>query len=198
MSEPPRPQRRVRNGWARLDQRLSRLEGTAWRRIRSVPLRWWVRAAAVTIVLLIASYLLGLGVGWMGWFRDLVDRAWVVYDHVLERVIPWAMLLPLAIAYVAYRVYRADQWWKRAEWALDAASEGRAHTRRRFGNKAIDELLVSRMAPTEDFTMFDAVVAERYADLVQEIALSDPTVSPPPRASRADPDVDGTQERRGQ
>ena len=46
--------------------------------------------------------------------------------------------------------------------------------------------------------MFDAVVAERYADLDQEVAPGDPTLSPPPHDSRDEPDMDGTQERRGQ
>ena len=83
---------------------------------------------------------------------------------------------------MAYRVYRADQWWKRAEWALDTASEGNTRVRQRFGNKAIDELLESRMAPTADRTMFDAVVAERYSGLLREVAHGDPTVARPPGA----------------
>ncbi|MEX5259224.1 hypothetical protein [Kocuria sp. CPCC 205263] len=187
---PPRPTVRVR-----IDRRLTGLEHRTWRSLKAVPLRWWIRTATVALVLAIALYVLGLNVGWMDWFRDLVDRWWRFYDDVLARVSPWAALLPLAIAYVAYRVYRADQWWKRAEWALDAASEGKPHVRQRFGDKAIDELLESRMAPTADLTMFDAVVAERYSGLVREVVHGDPTVARPRSVS---PGVDDSQAGGGQ
>jgi len=67
---------------------------------------------------------------------------------------------------------RSDEWWKRAQWALDAASEGRPHTRRRFGDKAIDELLVSTMAPTQDFAMLSTVVADRVGELLRDQILA--------------------------
>ncbi len=169
--------------WVRFDRWLTGRERAVWRVLKAVPLRWWVRGVVVVLVLIVGLYVISLNVTGMAWFRGAVDGAWRVYDDVLARVSPWAALLPLAIAYVAYRVYRADQWWKRAEWALDAASEGKPHVRQRFGDKAIDELLESKMAPTADLTMFDAVVAERYSGLVREVAHGDPTVARPRSAS---------------
>lgn len=184
---PERLTRRVR-----IDRWLTDLERGAWRGLKAVPLRWWIRGAVVVLALIVGLYVIGLNVAGMAWFRDAVDGAWSGYDDVLARVSPWAALLPLAIAYVAYRVYRADQWWKRAEWALDAASEGKPHVRQRFGDKAIDELLESKMAPTADLTMFDA---ERYSGLVREVAHGDPTVARPRNAS---PGMDDSQAGGGQ
>lgn len=87
------------------------------------------------------------------------------------------------------------RWWKRAEGALDAASEVNPRVRQRFGNTAIDELLGQGMAPTADLTVFDAVVAGRYPGLLREVVHGDPTVARPPGAT---PDVDGSRAGGGQ
>lgn len=158
-----------------------------------VPARWVT--IAVTALIVVASILYAAGVPWV---RTGLDDFWTWFDGNLERL---RALVPLVLAYIAFRVYRSDRWWHRAQWALDAASEGRPHTRRRFGDRAIDELLVSKMAPTQDFTMFSTVVADRVGELLRDEIDEDPTLaetSHPETGGEDDPDVDATAGRRGQ
>lgn len=134
---------------------------------------WWV-TVVVTALVLLASVLYAMGVPWV---RIGLDGFWRFFDESIERLRALGALIPLVIAFVAYKVYRSEQWWKRAEWALDAASDDRPEIRRAFGNRTIDELLVSRMAPTQDFTMFSTVVADRLGGIVQDEIEGDPTVA---------------------
>ncbi|GGG68108.1 hypothetical protein GCM10011374_35510 [Kocuria dechangensis] len=129
-----------------------------------------------------------------------LDAFWRFFDESIERLRVLGGLVPLAIAFVAYKVYRSEQWWKRAEWALDAASENKPEVRRTFGNRTIDQLLTSRLAPTQDFTMFRVVVADRYGSLLREEIGEDPAVAAVPDEAEdtVDPGVDSTGKEGGQ
>lgn len=112
--------------------------------------------AAGALTLLTVLYLLGVpGV------VPLLDGFWELFDDSIERLRVLAGLLPLLIVAVAYRVYKADQWWKRAEWALDTATadvdddvEPGEHTRRTMGLHAVRALGRMNLAPRKDALLF--------------------------------------------
>ncbi|MFW6187641.1 MAG: hypothetical protein ACOC84_06580 [Actinomycetota bacterium] len=90
--------------------------------------------------------------------------AWAVLGEVWRVV---AAFMPGAVVLVAFQVYRADQWWKRVEWALDAAADDEHPVRQLAGLEALNELQKPRSwrPPRQDGAMFRAVGAaiERYA-----------------------------------
>lgn len=90
--------------------------------------------------------------------------AWAVLGEVWRVV---AAFTPGAVVLVAFQVYRADQWWKRVEWALDAASDDDHPVRQLAGLEALNELQKPRSwrPPRQDGAMFRAVGAaiEKYA-----------------------------------
>ncbi|MDO5619610.1 hypothetical protein [Kocuria sp.] len=116
----------------------------------------FTRAGVVVVGLALAailvSYLLGHETT-----RVTVDASWVVFDHSIERMWTFALVIPLVVAYVAYRVFASDRWWKRAQWALDASvSESAAH--RALGRAALNELSSMRLTPREDIGLFSALL----------------------------------------
>ncbi|ACL41816.1 hypothetical protein Achl_3863 [Pseudarthrobacter chlorophenolicus A6] len=78
-----------------------------------------------------------------------------------------ASLAPLAtfgvvlVAYLAYRqrdrADRRDQWWKRAQWAIDAALDGGDPQRRLAGLKVLVQLIGSDLATAEDADLMSAL-----------------------------------------
>lgn len=80
-----------------------------------------------------------------------------------------AALAPLAtfgvvlVAYLAYRqrdrADRRDQWWKRAQWALDSALNEADPQRRLAGLKVLVQLIGSDLATAEDADLVSALAA---------------------------------------
>lgn len=108
------------------------------------------------------------------WPVVLVDGFWRWFDGSIERLKLFASLLPLLVVFVAYLVYRSDQWWKRAEWALDAATAdlteaeaAQERNRRTLGLEAMHELANKRMAPPKDEALF-SVLTEHAVSIETE------------------------------
>ncbi|MCY1676684.1 hypothetical protein OVA06_18600 [Pseudarthrobacter sp. SL88] len=91
---------------------------------------------------------------------EILQGIWAV-------VLGAASLAPLAtfgvvlVAYLAYRqrdrADRRDQWWKRAQWAIDAALDGRDPQRRLAGLKVLVQLIGSDLATPEDADLMSAL-----------------------------------------
>ena len=111
------------------------------------------------------------------WPVVYIDGFWRWFDGSVERLKLFASLLPLLVVVVAYLVYRSDQWWKRAEWALDAATAditddeaAQERNRRTLGLEAMEELAAKRMAPRKDEELFE--VLTRHAVSIQTERLA--------------------------
>lgn len=128
---------------------------------------WWV-TVAITGLIMLASILYAAGVPWV---RTGLDGFWAWFDQSIERLRLLGALIPAVVAFIAYRVYTADRvwknsdrWWKRAEWALDTATDG-DYARRTVGMKALTELSELPMADADDRQLFNGlVVAVRDAE----------------------------------
>ncbi|HST73598.1 MULTISPECIES: hypothetical protein [Kocuria] len=85
-------------------------------------------------------------------------HSWAVLGDVWKVA---AAFIPAAVVLVAFQVYRADQWWKRVEWALDAAADDEHPVRQLAGLKVLNELKKpgSWRPPPQDSAMFQAVGA---------------------------------------
>ncbi|MFI7496763.1 hypothetical protein ACH9D2_18835 [Kocuria sp. M4R2S49] len=165
-----------------LDHRLSDVEKDGWRWLKGVPLRWWIRGAVTVVAVLTLAYLLGGLVGWMDGYRSLLDRFWAGFDFTAERARLAALivgaLIPGIVAWVAYRTYSADYWWKRAQWAMDSATDKDKPERIEFGKRAITHLLAKNKAPKRDIDLFTDVVTGRFGSQLEGIAA---------RAAQSDP-----------
>lgn len=124
----------------------------------------WV-TVAVTALIMPVSILYAAGVPWV---RTGLDGFWTWFDGSIDRLRLLGALIPAGVAFIAYCVYTADRvwkisdrWWKRAEWALDTATD---YARRAVGMKALTELSNLPMADTDDRQLFNGrVVAVRDA-----------------------------------
>lgn len=152
---------------------------------------WWTTIAVAALIVL-ASTLYAAGVPWV---RTGLDGFWAWFDGSIERLRVLGALIPAVVAFIAYRVYTADRawknsdrWWKRAEWALDTATDG-DYGRRTVGMKALTELSDLPMADAEDRQLFSGlVVAVRDAEAARLPSL------PEGQGPGQDPDVDDAQE----
>ncbi len=70
------------------------------------------------------------------------------------------------------RADRRDQWWKRAQWALDLALAEET-SRRRVGLAVLVHLAKSRLARTDETEMIAAAWVDELADLDTETEISD-------------------------
>lgn len=146
---------------------------------------WWVTIAVAALTVL-ASILYAAGVPWV---RTGLDGFWAWFDGSIERLRLLGALIPAVVAFIAYRVYTADRvwknsdrWWKRAEWALDTATDG-DYGRRTVGMKALTELSDLPMADAEDRQLFNGlVVAVRDAEASRLPSM--------PEDQRAEEDLD--------
>lgn len=91
-----------------------------------------------------------------------------------------ASLAPLAtfgVALVAYFAYRQktkadkrDQWWKRAQWAIDAALDQEDPQRRLTGVSVLVHMVDSDLATTEDADLMKIVsIAIQDEELEEEV-----------------------------
>ncbi|MET1089358.1 MAG: hypothetical protein ABWY04_19920 [Arthrobacter sp.] len=98
-----------------------------------------------------------------------------------------AALAPLAtfgvvlVAYLAYRqrswADRRDQWWKRAQWAIDAALDDDDPHRRLAGLKVLIQLIGSDLATAEDADLMSALavgIRDQEQDGRRSIAVAQP------------------------
>jgi hypothetical protein len=126
----------------------------------------WSGVAAVASVALFAFYALNLGPA-----RPWRDSFWTWMDGNLERLRALGGLIPAVVAIIAYRVYKSDRewkssdrWWKRAEWALDTATDG-DYARRTVGMTAMSELSALDISDREDRRFFNGlIIAVRDAE----------------------------------
>lgn len=140
----------------------------AWGRIALAALFVVGALVAVLSVLYVMSY---SGLVGYTWPVVRVDGFWRWFDGSIERL---KLFAPLLVGVVAYLVYRSDQWWKRAQWALDAATADLTEAeaaqelnRRTLGLKAMRELGNMRLAPPKDEALF-AVLTEHAVSIETE------------------------------
>jgi hypothetical protein len=91
---------------------------------------------------------------------DIVQGIWAA-------MLGAAALAPLAtfgvvlVAFLTYRqrdrADRRDQWWKRAQWAIDSALNDADPQRRLAGLKALVQLIGSDLATREDADLMSAL-----------------------------------------
>jgi hypothetical protein len=102
-----------------------------------------------------------------------------------------AALAPLAtfgvvlVAYLTYRqrsrADRRDQWWKRAQWAIDSALDDADPHRRLAGLKVLVQLIGSDLATAEDAELMSALavgIRDQEQDERRSMAV------PPPAKER--------------
>lgn len=118
-----------------------------------------VPAIGLAVAGLLLAAVLSVGTTWLLVATGRWDAAaWGVLAEAWRAV---AAFIPAAVVLVAFQVYRADQWWKRVEWALDAASDDEHPVRQLAGLTALNELRRpgSWRPPRQDDRMFRAVGA---------------------------------------
>lgn len=95
-----------------------------------------------------------------------------------------APLATFAVVLVAYLGYRQksrsdmrDQWWKRAQWAIDSALSDADPQRRLAGLKVLVQLIGSDLATAEDADLMCALalaIRDQEQDGKRQAALSPP------------------------
>ncbi|RDV08349.1 hypothetical protein DXK94_18730 [Arthrobacter sp. RT-1] len=90
-----------------------------------------------------------------------------IVQGIWTSVLAAAALAPLAtfgvvlVAFLAYRqrdrADRRDQWWKRAQWAIDSALSDADPQRRLAGLKVLVQLIGSDLATAEDADLMSAI-----------------------------------------
>jgi hypothetical protein len=90
-----------------------------------------------------------------------------IVHGIWTSVLAAAALAPLAtfgvvlVAFLAYRqrdrADRRDQWWKRAQWAIEAALNDADPQRRLAGLKVLVQLIGSDLATAEDADLMSAI-----------------------------------------
>lgn len=95
-----------------------------------------------------------------GTLWDWPNRGWWWVGENKDQLTFIGLIIPLGALIVASLVYRRDQWWKRAEWALTAATEDVNYSRRLAGALALEELRTSRFAMMDDVRMIEQIGAQ--------------------------------------
>ena len=90
-----------------------------------------------------------------------------IVDGIRAALLGAAAIAPLAtfgvvlVAYLTYRqrsrADRRDQWWKRAQWAIDSALNDADPQRRLAGLKVLVQLIGSDLATAEDAELMSAL-----------------------------------------
>lgn len=89
------------------------------------------------------------------------------FEGIRAALLGAAAIAPLAtfgvvlVAYLTYRqrsrADRRDQWWKRAQWAIDSALNDADPQRRLAGLKVLVQLIGSDLATAEDADLMSAL-----------------------------------------
>ncbi|MCU1565549.1 MAG: hypothetical protein JWQ56_486 [Pseudarthrobacter sp.] len=94
---------------------------------------------------------------------------------------PLATLGVVLVAYLTYRqrsqADRRDQWWKRAQWAIDSALNEADPPRRLAGLKVLVQLIGSDLATAEDADLMSALavgIRDQEQDGRRSIAVPPP------------------------
>ncbi len=90
-----------------------------------------------------------------------------IFEGIQAALLGAAAIAPLAtfgvvlVAYLTYRqrsrADRRDQWWKRAQWAIDSALNDADPQRRLAGLKVLVQLIGSDLATKEDADLMSAL-----------------------------------------
>jgi hypothetical protein len=90
-----------------------------------------------------------------------------IVDGIRAALLGAAAIAPLAtfgvvlVAYLTYRqrshADRRDQWWKRAQWAIDSALNDADPQRRLAGLKVLVQLIGSDLATAEDAALMSSL-----------------------------------------
>ncbi len=112
-----------------------------------------------------------------------------IVEGIRAALLGAAAIAPLAtfgvvlVAYLTYRqrshADRRDQWWKRAQWAIDSALNDADPQRRLAGLKVLVQLIGSDLATAEDAALMSSL-AVGIRDQEQD-GRRTVTVSPPVR-----------------
>ncbi len=90
-----------------------------------------------------------------------------IVEGIRAALLGAAAIAPLAtfgvvlVAYLTYRqrshADRRDQWWKRAQWAIDSALNDADPQRRLAGLKVLVQLIASDLATAEDAALMSSL-----------------------------------------
>lgn len=83
-----------------------------------------------------------------------------------------ALLIGVATVRQKARSDRRDQWWKRAQWAIDHALDERSSNSRTAGLNALTMLGRSRLAGTEELELLDSLGIDELTGLAPADALA--------------------------
>jgi hypothetical protein len=111
-----------------------------------------------------------------------------IVHGIWTSVLAAAALAPLAtfgvvlVAFLAYRqrdrADRRDQWWKRAQWAIDSALNDADPQRRLAGLKVLVQLIGSDLATAEDADLMSAIavgIRNQEQDSRRSVTVSNST-----------------------
>jgi hypothetical protein len=111
-----------------------------------------------------------------------------IVQGIWTSVLAAAALAPLAtfgvvlVAFLAYRqrdrADRRDQWWKRAQWAIDSALNDADPQRRLAGLKVLVQLIGSDLATAEDADLMSAIavgIRNQEQDSRRSVTVSNST-----------------------
>ncbi len=91
---------------------------------------------------------------------EIVEGIWAALLGAAA-IAPLATLGVVLVAYLTYRqrsrADRRDQWWKRAQWAIDSALNDGDPQRRLAGLKVLVQLIGSDLATAEDAELMSAL-----------------------------------------
>ncbi|WP_457964396.1 hypothetical protein M1E17_22665 [Arthrobacter sp. D1-29] len=104
----------------------------------------------------------------------------VIWNGVLgvSAIAPLATFGVVLVAYLAYRqkahADRRDQWWKRAQWAIDSALNDADPQRRLAGMRVLVQLVGSDLATAEDADLMSALAVGIQAQELSRLSAGAP------------------------
>lgn len=114
---------------------------------------------------------------------DILGWIWTAVLGVAA-VAPLATFGVVLVAYLTYRqkahADRRDQWWKRAQWAIDSALNDADPERRLAGMRVLVQLIGSDLATSEDAELMSALAVGIRDQELGRLPAGDGTALPQP------------------
>ncbi len=99
----------------------------------------------------------------MDWWGPLIWGAGLWCKEWIPVVAPTGVFFVALVAYKAYRqrlqTDKRDQWWKRAQWAIDAALDSNEQVQF-TGLQVLTNLKTDSLATPEDVAIFDSIAED--------------------------------------
>lgn len=162
----------IAGGWRRLRRHVDVGAGSPWVPTLKRVLVWFV-AAILTVVTAGFAWLAWLALDWIRQQQDWVKQVAGFGPLATACAAAVALLVGWATIAQKRRSDRRDQWWKRAQWALDLATtadgQKEAPLRRKVGQSAIAYLgRESELSTLDDLQFLQAAYPAALVQDVQE------------------------------